>query len=135
MGKSMTEEVVSYKCNWCNSLHKTQVDADECAFRHAKENLANSLLRSGRSLESINYLCGFNWKLTEEQKRITKDNCFIVSHWQCCDKPAYQIVFIGHNGRIKLSGKGSWSGYYGNYVSLDSLLNPYPAEDLYVDGR
>ena len=34
----MTEKIESYKCNWCGDLYNTEVDADRCAFKHAKEN-------------------------------------------------------------------------------------------------
>jgi hypothetical protein len=135
MEKNMTEEVVSYKCNWCGKLHKRESDADGCAFEHAKENYANSLLREGKSLLSINFFCGFDWKLTEEQKGITQDNCFIISHWQCCDKPAYKIVGITANGMLELCGKGSWSGYYGNAIRIDELPEPHPKEELYIGPR
>jgi hypothetical protein len=135
MEKNMTEEVASYKCNWCGKLHKYESDANRCAFDHAKKNYANSLLREGHSLSRINYVCGFGWKLTKEQEDITQDNCFIVSHWQCCEKPAYKIVDISSNGILELRGKGSWSGYYGNSVSIDRLPKPYPKEDLFVDQR
>ena len=91
MEKEMTKEVLSYECNWCGKLYDNKLDADECAFIHAKTNYANSLLDSGRTLRSINYLCGFRWKLTQEQEEITNENCFVISHWQCCEKPAYQI--------------------------------------------
>ena len=135
MEKNMTEEVTSYRCNWCGKLHKRESDADKCAFDHARGNYATSLLREDRSLSSINYFCGFGWKLTKEQEDITQDNCFVVSHWQCCDSPAYRIVSISSNGTLELRGKGSWSGYYGNSVSIDRLPEPHPKEDLFVDAR
>lgn len=135
MMKEMKSEVVSYKCNWCGKLHKSEVDADKCAFEHARYNLANSMLEAGNSLYLINYHCGFGWKLTEEQKDITKDNCFIVSHWQLCKKPAYRINQIDVNGKLKLWGKGGWAGYYGNWVRLGELGKPYPKEDLFIDPR
>lgn len=131
----LVEEVKSYKCNWCDKLHKTERDADMCALKHAKINLANTMLNDGYTLESIEYWCGFHWSLSDEQKGITKDNCFIVSHWQCCDRPAYKIVSIEDGGYLKLWGKGSWSGYYGNAVSVDKLPKPYPPEELFVDKR
>jgi len=131
----MTEEVKSYKCNWCGKLHKRETYADICALKHAKYNLANSLLKAGYPLESIEYWCRFGWKLKDEQKSITQDNCFIIFHWQCCDKPAYQIRSIDENGSLFLSGCGSWSGYYGNAVSIDRLPQPHPKEELFFDKR
>ena len=133
--KEMTSEVVSYKCNWCGELHKTETDAAECAFDHARVNLANSLLRNGCYLDTIEYHCKFGWKLTEEQKTISKENCFIVSHWQCCKKPAYRIVEIDKHGNLRLWGKGSWDGYYGNFISIDRLPEPHPKEEFFIDQR
>lgn len=135
MEKNMVDEVISYKCNWCGQLHKIESDADRCAFNHARENYATSLLREGHDLKHIEYMCGFHWNLTKEQEDITKDNCFIVSHWQCCEKPAYKIVRVNSNGTLELWGKGSWSGYYGGAVGVDRLPKSYPKEDLFVDKR
>jgi len=133
--KEMTTEVKSYKCNWCGELHKNEHSADECAFNHAKENYANSLLQQGCNLRSIQYRCGFKWELTDEQKEITKDNCFVMSHWQCSKKPAYKITHITSCGYLKLWGKGGWSGYYGHDVKLEALGEVYPKEDLFVYGE
>lgn len=127
----MTEEVMSYKCNWCNKIYKRQFDADECAFNHARINLANTLLNEGTTLASIEYWCGFHWNLTEEQKNITKDSCFIISHWQCCEKPAYKIVAIEGRGCLRIWGIGGWSGGYGNTISLDRLPKPHSKEEFY----
>ena len=128
----MTGEVTCYKCNWCGKLHTYEVDADRCAFNHARKNYATSLLNDGHTLKTIKYLCGFNWNLTKEQEEITKDNCFIISHWQCCNKPAYKIVSINENGTLKLWGMGSWTGYYGETVDVNSLPKPYPKEELFI---
>ncbi len=128
----MVEEVMSYKCNWCGSIHKREFDAANCAYRHARTNLANVLLNQGETLASIKYWCGFHWNLSEKQKNITKDNCFVIPHWQCCNKPAYTIVAIEDGGFLNARGKGSWSGYYGNVISLDKLPEPHPKEKLYV---
>ena len=127
----MVEEVSAYKCNWCGEIYNREIGAAECAFKHAKTNLANALLKQGSNLEQINYMCGFHWNLSDEKKKITKDNCFIISHWQCCEKPAYQIQRIEANGLLWLWGKGSWSSGYGDYVSIDRLPEPYPKEELY----
>lgn len=130
--KPMTEEIKGYKCNWCGELYKEELHAVECAYKHSRENLANSLLRDGATLETIQSRCNFRWNLKDYQKNITKDNCFVMSHWQCCDKPAYQIMKINIDGGLYLRGKGNWSGYYGNDVRVDQLSTPYPEEDLFV---
>jgi hypothetical protein len=131
----LTEEVLSYKCNWCNELYKMKRDADICALKHAKYNLANTLLKDGYPLSSIEYWCNFGWNLKDSQKDITKDNCFIMSHWQCCNKPAYRIVSIQDGGYLRLFGIGSWSGGYGNTISIDKLPIPHSKEELFVDER
>lgn len=132
MENEMTSEAISYNCHWCGSLFSRKLDADECAYRHAKENYANTLLESGMELNYINRQCGFNWELTEEQNRVTKRNCFVVSWWQCSNEPAYQIVAINHMGYLKLWGKGGWTGYYGDYVPLKALHSPLPESKLFV---
>jgi len=121
MEKELVSEVLSYKCNWCAELYDRETSACQCAFDHAKEKLAISLLDAGYTLDHINHCCGFRWQLKDEQKNITKEDCFKISWWQCCEKPAYRIVSINAYGSLKLWGKGSWSGYYGNYISLSEL--------------
>ncbi len=127
----MVGEVKSYKCIWCDQIYKREFDAAECAFKHARTRLANVLLDQGATLDSIKYWCGFHWNLSEQQKNITKDNCFIISHWECCEKPAYRIVEIEDGGRLRLWGIGGWSGGYGGVISLDNLPEPHPKEDFY----
>lgn len=131
------EEIKAYKCSHCGHTYDRVIDALECEFKHARCTYANALLDGGMNLSSIQYLCGFSWNLTDEQKEITKDNCFIISHWQCCEKPAYQIRRITESGKVYVSGKGSWSGYYGNEEQIDKyyLKKPHPKEDLFIDPR
>lgn len=131
------EEVKAYKCGICNHTYDSEISALECEFKHARYNYANALLNDGRNLRSIEYLCGFSWNLTDEQKEVTKDNCFVISHWQCCEKPAYQIRRIEEGGSVYVSGKGSWSGYYGNEVNISEyyMKKPYPKEELFIDKR
>jgi len=128
------EELKAYKCKVCSELYIKKSSCLECEFKHAKESLANALLKEGSTLWMINHVCGFYWNLKKEHENVTKDNCFIISHWQCCEKPAYQITWIDARGNITLKGKGSWSGYYGGEVRLDRLSKPYPKEDLFIDG-
>lgn len=126
------EEVTAYKCSICKHIYDKEIDALECEFKHARYNLANALLDKGYNLSSIKYWCGFDWNLSEEQKDITKDNCFIISHWQCCEKPAYQIRRIEDNGNLYVSGVGGWHGGYGNEVNVNKLPKPHPKEELFI---
>lgn len=125
------QEAIMYKCDRCGRSFDKERGALECEFKHAKRSYANQLLQDGFSLDYINYQCGFNWKLSEEIVKVTKDNCFVISHWQCCDKPAYRIVEIDERGNIRLWGRGSWDGGYGNWVSVDKLKEPHSKEELY----
>jgi len=126
------EEIQAYKCSRCGHIHSREIDALNCEYTHAREYLANGLLNEGHTLDHINYKCGFHWNLKEEQKQITKDNCFIISHWQCCEKPAYKIVRIDESGNLELWGKGGWDGGYGSKMRIDNLPKAYPKEDLFV---
>ena len=129
--KSQVEEIISYKCNYCSSIFEDKFEADRCALEDAKVNLANTMLNKGFTFDYIEYCCGFHWNLSEEQKKITKDNCFIFSHWQCCNRPAYKIVGIEKGGFLKLWGVGGWHGGYGDVISLDDLPEPHSKEELY----
>ena len=129
------EEINAYKCKGCRITYDGKVDAYKCEFKHAQTALANSLWEEGHCLRTVNYYCGYGWTLSKEREEITKDNCFIISHWQCCDKPAYRITRIEDNGWLNVWGCGSWSGYYGNQMQVEDLKNPYPKEDLFIDER
>ena len=125
------EEVTAYKCSICKHTYDREINALECEFKHARYNYANALLNKGHNLNFIKYWCGFNWSLTKEQDDITKDNCFIIRHWQCCEKPAYQIVRIEEDGNLYVSGKGGWGGWYGNEMDVSKLPKPHPKEELF----
>ena len=129
------EIIEAYKCKTCGQIYNRERDAYECEFKHSQLAYANCLLKAGYNLEHINYCCGFRWNLTSEQKEITQDNCFIVSHWQCCEKPAYRITGIEKGGYLHVWGCGSWSGYYGGSIKPEKLSKPYPKEELFIDPR
>jgi hypothetical protein len=128
------EKVDAFRCSICGKVYDREQDACECEFKHKQEIYANCLLDKGFNLGYINYMCGYHWSLTDEQEKITKDNCFIISHWQCCNKPAYRITYIEGNF-VMVRGCGSWDGYYGNLISPDKLPKPHPKEELFVDER
>lgn len=125
------KETIMYKCEKCGKSFDNEKGALECEFNHAKEKLANQLLKDGHSLGYINYICSFGWKLSEELEKVDKDNCFIISFWQCCDKPAYQITSIDYRGNLYLYGIGSWCGGYGGWRSINDLKDPHQKEELY----
>ena len=129
------KEITAYKCKVCGTTHDDESDAYKCEFKHAQTALANSLFRKGYPLSVINYYCGYGWNLSKEREEITQDSCFVISHWQCCDKPAYKITRIEDNGWVMVMGCGSWSGYYGHEVRVDELPKPHPKEELFIDKR
>ena len=70
-------------------------------------------------------------------ENVTQDVGFIISHWQCCKKPAYHILGITFEGHLLVRGCGSWSGYFGNEVPVtsDILKDPRFEEPIYIDPR
>ena len=104
---------------------------------HRKSEKANEMLSGGKTLKEINNECHLWSEVPDYLKNVTKDNCFVVSYWQCCDKPAYRIVSITHKGRLELWGCGSWNGYYGGEFKIgnDNLKDPRHKEELFVDPR
>ena len=95
------------------------------------------MLMEGYTLKQINDECEIWDSVPEHLENVNKDNCFKISYWQGCDKPAYQIVQIYFDGKVNVRGCGSWKGYYGNPLRLDSrdLKKPKPKEELFVDSR
>lgn len=136
-GEVTMEKVIRYKCDYCGELFDLETWCINHEESHRKSYEANEMLDAGKTLEEINNECHFWSKVPDYLKNVTKDNCFIISHWQCCDKPAYRIVSITYQGRLRLSGCGSWSGYYGSEVDINynNLRNPRPKEELFIDPR
>lgn len=131
------KKVIRYKCDHCGDLFDSEEYCLEHENRHKRIDKANQMLQNGQTLKQIQDECQIWYDLPDYLESVNQDNCFIVSHWQCCSKPAYQIIYIDIDGRIKLRGCGSWSGYYGGFVALHSpyLKTPHPKEDLFVDKR
>ena len=131
------EKVIKYKCNYCGDLFDSEERCYEHEDRHKRIYRANKMLEDGFTLKEIQDECDIWHKVPEYLENVTTDNCFVVSYWQCCDKPAYQIDYIKMDGRVRLWGCGSWTGYYGNDVRLDwiYLTNPRPKEELFIDKR
>jgi hypothetical protein len=124
-----------YICEYCGEAFTIENLALDCERIHNREKLANKLLNEGKTLEDINNACDFHWSLKDIHKNITKDNCFKIPHWQCCEKPAYHITHFNGYGSPYLWGTGSWSGAYGSYIQMYNLPIPYPKEELFIDTR
>lgn len=131
------EKVIKYRCSECGKLFDTPDDAFDCESRHKRIERANEMLRKGYTLKQINDECEIWDSIPEYLENVNKDNCFKISYWQYCDKPAYQIVNIYFDGRVYIRGCGSRSGYYGNSLRLDNsiLKDPRPKEELFIDSR
>lgn len=95
------------------------------------------MLNDGATLQEINDTCHVWHSVPEHLKNVTTNHCFTISYWQCCDKPAYKIDHISMDGRVRVWGCGSWSGYYGDYIGIDShnLRKVHDPEELFVDPR
>ena len=131
------EKVIRYKCSECGELFDIPENALACEVRHKRIEKANDMLNEGYTLKQINDKCEIWGSVPEYLDNVNKDNCFKISYWQCCDKPAYQIVGIYFDGKVNVRGCGSWNGYYGNSLRLDSrdLKDPRSKEELFVDSR
>lgn len=128
------KEVTMFECEYCRETHTSELLALQCEFKDKRTEYANKLLSEGWTIDQIEYSCGFHWSLKEEHKKVTKDSCFAIPHWQCCDKPAYRITRINKNGSVDVFGIGGWGGGYGNTMSLDNLGTPHDKSELFVCG-
>lgn len=131
------KKVIKYKCDHCSDLFDSEELCLKHENRHRRINKANQMLDEGYTFKQIQDECNIWYEIPKHLENVNKDNCFIISWWQCCNKPAYRIDTINMNGEVRVWGCGSWSGYYGNYVQLTSheLKNPRPKEELFVDKR
>lgn len=131
------EKVIKCRCSECGELFDTPEDALACETRHNRIERANEMLDEGYTLKQINDKCEIWDSVPEHLENVNKDNCFEISYWQGCNKPAYRITNIFFDGRVNVRGCGSWSGYYGVRLRLNSsnLKNPRPKEELFIDSR
>ena len=55
---------------------------------------------------------------------MTAESGVTVEHWQCRREPGYKVTLIYHGGcHVLLYGDaGSWSGSYGNKITVKDLL-------------
>lgn len=130
------ETKTMHKCPECYEAYDRYNRATRCVYEHAREQALNADFESGYyTLEQLWRTYNIGTELSDKMKNITIDNCFVVSHLQCCDKPAYRIKHIDGYGQITVGGMGSWSGYYSSKVGYHSLQDPRPKEELFVDKR
>ena len=88
------------------------------------ENGATLMAVLVRAYQTLPY---WDARLTIEDRVIleqaTKDTPFVVSHWQCSDKPGYKFSDLNHKVQVFLYGDtGSWSGSYGSWLDLSDFL-------------
>lgn len=83
------EKVIRYKCSDCGDLFDSEESCLKHEDRHKRINKANEMLNNGHTLQEIQDACNIWYSIPEHLKNVNKDNCFIISYWQCCDKPAY----------------------------------------------
>jgi hypothetical protein len=96
----------------------------------ADADAANAALEGGASLLAVLQLANRSrswWRADDADAALlssmTKDTALVVRHWQCSDKPGYKFCRVDYEGRIRLYGDaGSWSGSYGNWVSLEDFI-------------
>ena len=112
------EKVIRYMCDYCGELFSLEELCFGHEESHRKSEKANEMLSGGKTLEKINNECHLWSEIPDYLKNVTKENCFVIRHLQCCNKPAYRIVSITHKGRLRLWGCGSWNGYYGCELSI-----------------
>ena len=131
------EKVIKYRCSECGDLFDTPGMALVHEERHKRVEKANEMLNEGYTLKQINEECKIWDFVPGHLEDVNKDNCFKISYWQCCDKPAYQITYIYFDEKVNVVGCGSWCGYYGDRLRLNSsdLKDPRPKEELFVDKR
>ena len=128
------EKVTVYTCSYCGEYFYFPEDCLKHEQRHKNFNDANKMFKSGSTLGKINQKYSLWDNLPEYLENVTKDNCFKISYWQCCKKPAYQIKRICFDGELCIDGIASWSGYYESYLSINDnhLKEVYSPEELYI---
>lgn len=123
-----------YECPYCSNESLTENSAIFCRGQCHKAEEATKMLESGATLFDINNKWKLWTNLPEYLKDTTKDNCFTISYLQCCDYPAYRIVRILGNMKVRVWGIGSWTSGYGVDCNITdhNLKNPRPKEELFI---
>lgn len=96
------EKVIKYKCSNCGELFDTPEATLKHEIRHEKIQKANKMLDKGCTLKQINDECEIWDSVPDYLDNVSKDNCFKISWWQCCEKPAYRITYIYFDGRVEV---------------------------------
>lgn len=100
-----------------NSRSSAECHQEKIAMAHD----ANMRLKRG---ESIAEILRANGKTVPDEilERVNKDSKLVIEHWQCRNTPGYQPQFFEPGLSIYVAGDaGSWSGSYGNTMSVDDL--------------
>lgn len=131
------KEIIKYQCSECRNLFATPKEALAHEMRHKEIRKANKMLDEGCTLKEIQAECRVWNDVPKHLENVTKDNCFVVSWWEWCNKPAYQITRILFTGSVVLSGCGSLIGDYDGILSLcdNELEDPRPKEELFINNR
>lgn len=131
------KKIVKFECSMCGDLFNSEEECLNHENRHQKVEQANQMLDDGYTLQEIQDICNIWYSVPEHLKNANKDSCFVISYWQGCNKPAYRITYIYLDGKVKVWGCGSWSGYYGHsmYLSSHDLLNIHSKDELFIDSR
>lgn len=143
MEVKMPKKIEMWKCELCGEEFYDEKDCIRHETIEKRVEEANKMLNDGATLKEINDKYQFWRNLPKQLEPVTKHHCFVVSHWQCCDKPAYQITSLIMYGtvypdiKLHLWGCGSWNGYYGGDVDINHyvLRQPHNSEELFIDKR
>lgn len=129
---SYIEKIIKYRCLKCGEFFNVEEECINHIDRHERINKANRMLDNRHTLQEIQNECNIWDSVPEHLQDVNKDNCFVILCWQCCDKPAYRIIHIEMDGRVRVQGCGN--GYYGESLKLDSrkLRDVHNKEELFV---
>ena len=129
------KEIIKYQCSECRNLFATPKEALAHEMRHKEIRKANKMLDEGCTLKEIQAECRVWNDVPKHLENVTKDNCFVVSWWEWCNKPAYQITRILFTGSVELCGSGSLFGAYNGILCLcdNELEDTRPKEELYIN--
>jgi hypothetical protein len=100
----------------------------ESSAEHHQENLnaaklANEVFEKGGTVADGLRAAGFAGNIDPVLERVTAETQLVISHWQCRDTPGYKPCRFECGLSMYVGGHaGSWSGPYGNSVSICDLV-------------